>query len=105
MDAYKFYGTPLLIINSKTSNMPLFRFDTKGEFITDDMEIINRSIGHFDYIKLKLEKTGDRVKKTVVYAPITFETNNVTDKFNCKKCAFTTDDKMELMQHCRREHK
>lgn len=61
---YKFFGQPLKEIKSRTTNLTIFRFDTKGEFITDDEEIIKRAKGNFDHIELKAEQVGKRIKKT-----------------------------------------
>jgi hypothetical protein len=63
---YKFYGTPLREIKSKTTQRTLFRFDTKGEFITDDPEFINRAKGFFDYIEFDATNEHERVRKTFV---------------------------------------
>ncbi|MCE5227880.1 MAG: hypothetical protein LLG05_18730 [Porphyromonadaceae bacterium] len=76
----KFFGEPLKIINSKQSGKPLFRFDTKGEFITDDPEIINRAMGFFDYIPMKAEEAGERVEKTFYTPPLTITTKEMTDE-------------------------
>ena len=80
---YKFFGEPLKIINSKATKKPIFRFDTKGEFITDDAEIIKRALGFFDYIEMKAEAVGEKVKKTVVQAPLT-----ITKKEEKKKLSY-----------------
>lgn len=73
---YKFFGEPLKIITSKTSNKPLFRFDTKGEFFTNDPEIIRRAMGFFDYLPMKAEISGERVKKTHTVPPLTITTKD-----------------------------
>lgn len=112
---YKFFGEPLKIIYSKTSNKPLFRFDTKGEFITDDEEIIKRALGFFDHIEMSAEIIGEKVVKTVSIPEMTITTvkeeNNAVEevkseeiKLKCKKCEFETDNKGLLMAHYR-EHK
>ena len=80
---YKFFGEPLKIIKSKTSNQPLFRFDTKGEFITDDPEIIRRALGYFDYMEMKAEAVGEKVAKTYIVPPMTITTKDaVTTTIN-----------------------
>ena len=61
---YKFFGTPLKAITSKKTRKVMFRFDTKGEFITDDPEIIKRAKGFFDCIELEAVEVGEKVKKT-----------------------------------------
>ena len=77
---YKFFGEPLKIIKSKQTNKPIFRFDTKGEFITDDEEIVKRALGYFDYIKFDAEVKGEKVKKTFTQKPLT-----ITHKEDKKK--------------------
>jgi hypothetical protein len=108
---YKFFGEPLKIINSKTSNKPIFRFDTKGEFITDDPEIIKRAMGFFDYQKMKAETTGEKVKKTFTTPLLTITTKDdkkeikeEKKKFKCKKCEFETENQGDLMRHYK-DHK
>jgi hypothetical protein len=109
---YKFYGKPLQEILSKTTRKVMFRFDTKGEFITDDPEIINRAKGFFDHIELKAEIVGDKVKKTFADQPITIttkdnpvqETKQESKKLKCKKCNFETVNQGVLMRHYK-EHK
>jgi hypothetical protein len=110
----KFFGEPLKVITSKASGMPMFRFDTKGEFITDDPVIIERAMGFFDYIPMKAEVTGEKVEKTFTVLPLTITTkddvkNEKVEKpiekvLKCKKCDFTTDNQGVLMAHYR-EHK
>lgn len=107
---YKFFGEPLKIIYSKTSNKPLFRFDTKGEFITDDNEIIQRAIGFFDHIELKAETVGDKVAKTVIIPETTIITEkqpkiDETKLKHCKKCDFTCENQGDLLAHYRTHKK
>ncbi len=59
---YKFYAKPNQAVMSKRTNKMMFRFDTKGEFITDDPEIINRAKGYFDCIELKAEEVGEKIE-------------------------------------------
>jgi len=66
---YKFFGEPLKEIKSKESGKMLFRFDNKGEFITDDVMFIKRITGHFDHIELKVNTVGKRVEK-IETAPV-----------------------------------
>jgi len=107
---YKFFGEPLKIITSKISNQPIFRFDTKGEFITDDPEVIKRALGFFDYIEMKAEAVGEKVKKTFKNPTLTItigKENNAIENgkmFKCKKCVFETDKQSELMRHYKDAH-
>lgn len=105
---YKFFGEPLKEIKSKLTNKTVFRFDTKGEFITDDEEIIKRALGFFDYIELKAETVGEKQAKTVTNTPTIITTKNDKPKEHlCKytNCFFETDNKGELLAHYRKEHK
>lgn len=95
---YKFFGEPLKEIKSKTSGKIMFRFDTKGEFITDDEEIIARAKGYFDCLELKAEPVGEKIKKTVI-VPVMTITTKEENTFKCKKCDFETDNKGLLMAH------
>ena len=113
----KFFGPPLKEIKSKTSGKMMFRFDTKGEFITDDNEIIQRAMGFFDHIPLKAETTGKRVAKTVVVPVMTITTNETTKEEikedpkeevklkHCKKCDFACENQGDLLAHYRTHKK
>lgn len=95
---YKFFGPPLKVINSKATNKPIFRFDTKGEFITDDEEIIKRALGYFDYIKMTAQVEGEKVAKTVTHTPLT-----ITHKEEVKKEAKELSDD-EIRQLAKDKH-
>ena len=108
---YKFFGIPLQEIKSKATGKIMFRFDTKGEFITDDPEIIRRALGFFDYLEMKAETVGEKVAKTHTVPAMTITTKDDPEpepepdaKLHCKKCEFSCDNKGELMAHYRTEH-
>jgi len=118
---YKFFGQPLREITSKKTGKIMFRFDTKGEFITDDTEIIERALGFFDYIKLEAKPDGERVSKThfvpVMTIVVAGEEVQPEDKSEdtpeikveevlrkCKKCEFTCVNYGELMTHYKNIH-
>lgn len=104
---YKFFGEPLKEIKSKTSGKTVFRFDTKGQFITDDEEIIRRALGYFDYIKLEAKETGEKGKKTVIVPLMTITTKGEKAEeksYKCKKCDFETDNGGKLAAHYKKEH-
>lgn len=69
----KFFGEPLKEIKSKVTGKVVFRFDSKGEFITDDEEIIKRAKGFFDHVEMKAEDVGKKVKKTHVVETMKIE--------------------------------
>ena len=81
----KFFGEPLKEIKSKLTNKTIFRFDSKGEFITDDEEIIKRAMGFFDYMPYKAEPTGERVKKTIEEPKIIIATSEDKDNDKAKR--------------------
>jgi len=105
----KFFGPPLKEIKSKTSGKMMFRFDTKGEFITDDNEIIQRAMGFFDHIPLKAETAGERVAKTVVVPVMTITTSDSPKEEvklkHCKKCDFACENQGDLLAHYRTHKK
>jgi len=125
----KFFGPILQEIKSQTDGKVMFRFDTKGEFITDDPKIAERAIGHFDHIEMKAETVGERVKKTFIFPALIIESKQEAVKevaeeiisepevevkvakepikceMSCKKCDYTTSNKGDLMAHYRKSHK
>ena len=102
---YKFFGEKRKVINSVNGGI-VFRFDNKGEFITDDDLIIERAKTHFDYIEMKVETVGKRVKVETSTPTIIITSNieKVEGKHKCKKCEFSTDNQGELMAHYRSDH-
>jgi hypothetical protein len=56
----------------------MFRFDTKGEFITDDESFIRRATGIFDsqeiIVDMKETETKKKIKKTVEEPILKIET-------------------------------
>lgn len=105
----KFFGPPLKEIMSKKTNKVIFRFDTKGEFITDDPEIIERAMGYFDYLELKAEPVGEKVGKTHFVPAMTITTKGQEEtkeenKKHCKKCDFICNNQGELLSHYREAH-
>lgn len=70
---YKFFGKKNETITSSVSGQPIFRFSSKGEFITDDKDIINRAKKHFDYLEIKVESVGERIKVVKEQSAITIE--------------------------------
>ena len=105
----KFFGPPLKEIKSKTSGKMMFRFDTKGEFITDDNEIIQRAMGFFDHMPYKAEPDGKRVANTVVVPVMTITTNDSPKEEvklkHCKKCDFVCENQGDLLAHYRNHKK
>lgn len=70
---FKFFGKPNKVINSSVTGQPLFMFNSKGEFITDNKDLIKRAKAHFDYIEIKVESEGERVKVQAKPSGITIE--------------------------------
>lgn len=115
----KFFGEPLKEIMSKHSGKVMFRFDSKGAFITDDPEIIRRAMGFFDYVPVAPGEVGERVKKTYIEPPITITTKDQEEKqegaitgddaqvpgFSCPYCDFKAANKSGLTAHIRAKHK
>lgn len=104
---YKFFGEKNKEVKNVIGNI-VFRFDSKGEFITDDPALIERTKSHFDYIEMKAEVVGEKVKVAIETPKLTI-TNNLEKetkeaKFKCKKCDYATDDQGELMRHYK-DHK
>jgi hypothetical protein len=114
---YRFYGDPLQSIRSKQTNRVLFVFDTKGEFITDDENIIRRCLGFFDNMKLESKDISLKERKTYNIPPMTI-THKGDKKVepiiepkedlpilkHCKKCDFVCENQGDLLTHYRQNH-
>ncbi len=105
---YKFYGEKNKEIKSRLSGKILFRFDTKGEFITDDEILIERAKSHFDYIEMEAKEIGTRVKVAVEVPKITIvnhlEENTQSMNKICKYCNKTHEKPIEYAT-CARKNK
>lgn len=110
---YRFYGEPLQPIRSKQTGKIIFVFDTKGEYLTDDDNIIRRCLGFFDNIKLDSKVITKLEKKTKYNEPMTIthkgdkieneEVKEIGIK-HCKKCDFTCTNQGDLLAHYREKH-
>lgn len=92
---YKFFGQPNMLVKERKKKYfsgeiiqkPLFRFDEKGEYITDDERIIEKLKSRFDHVPYEEPKTeGIKVYK-------------------CNKCKFETENKGDLLAHYRKHKK
>jgi hypothetical protein len=70
---FKFFGKPNKSITSSVTGSPIFQFSPKGEFITDDKDLIKRAKLHFDYVEIKVESIGERVTVKEKPSAITIE--------------------------------
>lgn len=69
---YKFFGEPNMLVKNKKRNIfqddvsfePLFRFDSKGEYITDNIELINKLKSRFDHMEIN-EEIKEEIEITV----------------------------------------
>jgi hypothetical protein len=117
---YRFYGEPLQPIKSKQTGKVIFVFDTKGEYLTDDENIIRRCLGFFDNIKLDAKTISELEKKTKYNPPMTITyKDDKKEKIevkkieiilpelpvkHCKKCDFTATNQGDLLAHYREKH-
>lgn len=87
----KFYGTPNQLVSERRRKpmskeftvKPIFRFDTNGEYETNDERLCRKLMRKFAYEETKQEDV------TV---------------YTCKKCGFTTDKQGVFLAHHRQEH-
>jgi hypothetical protein len=102
----KYFCNPFYAIKSKMTMKTMFVFDSKGEFITDDENIIARANGFFDSIDLEAKEIGVRKAKTFYNPPITIEKNEPKEEKtrHCKKCDFTCDFQADMLKHYRNFH-
>lgn len=96
----KFYGTPKMLVNVKNLK-PLrqFRFDSNGEYGTENPRVIARLKKRFKYEELVTvevkEEDAQEVTKVI----------EGVKEFECKKCDYKTSNKGELLAHYRTAHK
>ena len=75
INKFLFKGDPNQVVIDKQYGRELFRFDEKGEFLTDNLRIIGKAVGHFGYIELK-DGTKLEVKEEIV----------TEASYTCEKC-------------------
>ena len=96
----KFYGLPNMgvyerktrrdIIKNKRPKL-IFRFDEHGEYVTEDVELIEKLKRKFRYDEIEIENKEIEIKSE----------NSLR---HCKKCDFTCDTQGQLLKHYREEH-
>ena len=96
----KFYGTPNMgvyerktrrdIIKNKRPKL-IFRFDEHGEYVTEDVALIEKLKCKFRYDEIEIENKEIEIKSE----------NSLR---HCKKCDFTCKTQGELLKHYREQH-
>lgn len=101
-------GEPLKEIKGTASGKVIFRFDSKGEFFTDDAMIISRATGHFDHQEYTAEPCGEIVKRTITTPQIQITKNEDEtkpepepsgDKYICKYCGEEFEKSGQRLAH------
>ncbi len=96
----KFYGLPNMgvyerktrkdVLKNKRPKL-IFRFDENGEFVTEDVELIEKLKRKFRYDEIEIENKEIEIKSE----------NSLR---HCKKCEFTCETQGQLLRHYREEH-
>ena len=96
----KFYGLPNMgvyerktrrdIIKNKRPKL-IFRFDEHGEYVTEDVELIEKLKRKFRYDEIEIENKEIEIKSE----------NSLR---HCKKCDFTCETQGQLLKHYRESH-
>lgn len=109
---YKFFGTPKMLVKTKKRVLfqgtidfvPLFRFDENGEYVTEDIELIEKLKSRFDHIvldnALELPVLNENVQDDnlpIDDSESEYESN--VKLYKCKHCEFETVKKGELLVH------
>jgi len=81
----------------------IFQFDDKGEFETEDKNIIEFMAKYKSFIKC--EENEIEIIKEVEEVKINGNIKEEIKIIKCKKCDFETDNKGELLAHYRKDHK
>ena len=90
---YIFFGEPNMLVKEQKKkyysmeliNKPLFRFDDKGEYVTEDERIIDKLKSRFDHRDITEEK--EESEKIEI------------EKYKCKKCGTEFENKGKLLAH------
>lgn len=103
----KFYGTPNMGVYERKNRKDigkvkrpklLFRFDSNGEFITEDEKLIAKLVKRF-----KHDETITTIEEKPVEAEeVEIRTENTLR--HCKKCDFVCATQGELLRHYRENH-
>ena len=103
---YLFVGEPNMLVKSRHKVQfentikfkPLFRFDNKGEYITDNEDLIKKLVSRFDHRIIK-DEVVEPIKEEKVEEVKEEKVVEITKKFACKKCPKSYDTRSEFMKH------
>jgi hypothetical protein len=111
----KFIGNPNMLVKERKRKpmstefifKPIFRFDSNGEYVTEDERLITKLKKKFKY-----EIVNEYVDFEILWWFEENEENYVIDndrgedikKYQCKKCGESFDNWGFYMSHCRQEH-
>ena len=96
----KFYGLPNMGIYERKTRRDIaknkrpkliFRFDERGEYVTEDIALIARLKHKFRYEESKIENDEIEIKSEIKLR-------------HCKKCDFTCETQGQLLKHYRESH-
>ena len=117
INKFKFMGKPNEIIIDRESNRALFQFDENGEFITDNLRVIGKAVGHFDYLEIREGSESEAVEATPEVIEETIDEKEVEKVkqikakkekepyepkiYECKKCGEKFDNMGYFLAHTR----
>ena len=96
----KFYGTPNMGVYERRTRKDLarnkrqkliFRFDANGEYVTEDVALIEKLKRKFRYGETEIENNEIEIKSEIKLR-------------HCKKCDFTCETQRQLLAHYRKKH-
>ena len=96
----KFYGLPNMGVYERKTRRDIaknkrpkliFRFDERGEYVTEDVTLIARLKHKFRYEESKIENDEIEIKSEIKLR-------------YCKTCGEAFENQGDLMRHCREEH-
>lgn len=98
---YKFLGQPNMLVKAKKKGYlggkldykPLFRFDEKGEYVTDDQALIEKLKSRFDCVAVPEEVAEEAGNDAQI------------PSLACPVCGFEATNKAGLSAHIRAKHK
>jgi len=101
-----FLGTPNMLVTLKPpiGTIKHVRFDTKGEFTTDNERMIQRFHHKFDSMPAVGEPTEELTDDLEYQDHGTGDTESKSKVWNCNQCEFQTDNKGVLLAHKKTEH-
>ncbi len=100
MKAYRFFSNPGHIVSDGNTDLPMFKFDDTGEYVTLDMVLAQRMAPHFRHEEIELVEVREQAKEAKEG-----QADGAGDDLTCSICDKKAASPSGLANHMRIKHK